>query len=505
MSKKPVLEHLLDFPFIKEGQTPLPYLFVKTQQILPLQEEEGKFLVAVSRSDHLDALTEARLFLQKPVKSVLVDPIVLEEAIQTCYGKKQEGKEPAQEEGSVEVDSGEGYDLLEQSSQNPVVRLLNMIFMEAIGHGVSDIHFEPVEGGLLVRFRIDGILQKRYEPPRALEKALIVRIKVMAKLDIAETRLPQDGRLKLTMGGREVDFRVSTIPTHLGERLVLRLLDKSNILLGLSRINMPDPLLTDFRSLIKSPEGIVLVTGPTGSGKTTTLYSAIRDLNAEECNIMTIEDPVEYKLPLIAQIGVNPKIDLTFSSGLRHILRQDPDVIMVGEIRDVETAEIAIQASLTGHLVFSTLHTNDAPSAITRLLEMGIEPYLLASSVIGVIAQRLVRKICTKCKESYSPEPEYVSLFTNEKTTTFYRGRGCSFCYQTGYRGRCAIYEYMPITPAIKREIMQSSVADAIRAATPFMGLKEHGVCLALAGITTLAEVARVVKVGVKEDMHAPL
>ncbi|MEL7431247.1 MAG: ATPase, T2SS/T4P/T4SS family [Chlamydiota bacterium] len=504
----PLLENLLDFPFIREGITPLPYLFVKTHQILPLKEEKEAFLLATSSPNDLDGLEEVRLLLQKDIQIIVVEKVALEEAIQTCYRQKKEASENRASEEDREEDQEliEGYDLLEQSSQNPVIRLLNVIFMEAIGNGVSDIHFQPTETGLLVRFRIDGILQKRYQPPISLKNPLIVRIKVMAKLDIAETRLPQDGRLKLTMGGREVDFRVSTIPTHLGERVVLRLLDKSNIALGLSKINMPEKILRSFRRLIKSPEGILLVTGPTGSGKTTTLYSAIRELNAEEMNIMTVEDPVEYKLPLIAQIGINPKIHLTFSSGLRHILRQDPDIIMVGEIRDVETAEIAIQASLTGHLVLSTLHTNDAPSAVTRLVEMGIEPYLLSSSIIGVLAQRLVRKICEKCKEPYHPtEEERAFLPLKEGESLFYQGKGCSSCYHTGYLGRCAIYECMLVSPGVKRAIMQRASAEELGKEGLLMSLKEHGTQMALQGITTLAEVIRVVKTSVDGDPDAPL
>ncbi len=403
------IEDLSDFPFIQEKKTLVPYLFAKTEGLIPLQEKEGIIWVATANVENFDALEEIRLLLQKELQTVYAPKSAVEKAIEQCYREKNAAISPPEIATSLpKTASSSGYDLLEHSSENPVVRLLNVIFIEAISSGASDVHFEPVDAGFFVRFRIDGVLQKRYEPAVDMQKPMVVRIKVMANLDIAESRLPQDGRIKLSMGGREVDFRVSTLPTHLGERVVLRLLDKSNVLLGLKKINMPSPILDRFRRDIQSPEGLVLVTGPTGSGKTTTLYSAINELNAGETNIMTIEDPVEYKLTLIAQIGVNPKIELTFSAGFRHILRQDPDVIMIGEIRDVETAEIAIQASLTGHLVFSTLHTNDAPSAITRLVEMGIEPYLLSSSVIGVVAQRLVRKICPKCKEPYDPAKDSV-------------------------------------------------------------------------------------------------
>ena len=303
--------------------------------------------------------------------------------------------------GDAEV---EVYDLLDDTHhQAPIIKLLNLILTEAIQQGASDIHFEPFEDRLRVRYRIDGVLQNRHSPAQEFQAQLMTRIKVMAKLDIAEHRLPQDGRIKLKMGRREIDFRVSTVPVAGGERIVLRILDKGNVILGLDKIGMLPTVFDEFKRLIAMPEGIILVTGPTGSGKTTTLYSAICEMYNEATNIMTIEDPVEYNLNGIAQIGVQPKIRLTFATGLRHILRQDPDIIMIGEIRDAETAEISIQASLTGHLVLSTLHTNDAPSAITRLVDMDVEPYLLSSTLIGILAQRLVRRICPGCETPYHP------------------------------------------------------------------------------------------------------
>jgi general secretion pathway protein E len=320
----------------------------------------------------------------------------------------------------------------------------------------------------------------------------------MAKLDIAEHRLPQDGRIKLKMGRREIDFRVSTVPVSSGERIVLRILDKGNVILGLDTMGMIPSVLDQFKKLINFPEGIVLVTGPTGSGKTTTLYSAICEMYNDEINIMTIEDPVEYNLKGIAQIGVHPKINLDFAKGLRHILRQDPDVIMIGEIRDLETSEIAIQAALTGHLVMSTLHTNDAPSAITRLCDMGIEPYLLSSCVVGIIAQRLVRRLCPECKTVYDPTlDELHSLALEPSQETLYQGMGCSLCYNTGYKGQHGIYELMMINPAIQKQIVKSADSIQMRQIATESGmisLREHGAHLVRKGITTISEVLRVTR-----------
>jgi general secretion pathway protein E len=368
---------------------------------------------------------------------------------------------------------------------------------EAIQQGASDIHFEPSEQGLVIRYRIDGVLQLRHVPPKELQTQLLTRIKVLAKLDIAEQRLPQDGRIKLKIGGREIDFRVSTIPIVYGERVVLRILDKSNIVLGLDRLGMAPEVLEKFNRLIRLSEGIILVTGPTGSGKTTTLYSAINDVNSPEVNIMTIEDPVEYKLQNMAQVGVNPKIHLDFATGLRHILRQDPDVIMIGEIRDKETAEIAIQASLTGHLVLSTLHTNDAPSALTRLVEMGTEAYLLSSTVIGVLAQRLVRTICPHCSESYLPTHLECKELGIDSIQPFYRGRGCDQCFDLGYKGRHGIYELMAMNHAVKQQILKSADAVELREVALHQGmipLRINGAQLVLRGITTSSEVLRVTR-----------
>ena len=483
----------------------IPYAFVKQHVILPIKEEAGSVTVAVSDPLNLQGVEELRMMLGKSIKTVYSPAPELLLAIDACFHREEGAASQLiadMREGARHLEgtgSEDSYDLLDDTEQAPVVKLLNLIIGEAIQQGASDIHFEPFESDMRVRYRIDGVLQNRHSPPREHQAQLLTRIKVLAKLDIAEHRLPQDGRSKLNMGGKEIDFRVSTVPVTNGERIVLRILDKGNVTLGLNQIGMPPELLKKFQRLVHMPEGIILVTGPTGSGKTTTLYSAICDLNAAEVNIMTIEEPVEYKLSGIAQIGVRPKIKLTFAAGLRHILRQDPDVIMIGEIRDAETAEIAIQASLTGHLVLSTLHTNDAPSAVARLVDMKVEPYLLASSVIGVLAQRLVRRICPSCIVSYEPLDKELEELNLSRASLLsgmlQRGSGCLLCYGSGYKGRHAIYELMVINNALKRQISKSADAVELRkiaVETGMTTLHDHGAELVKQGITTVSEVLRV-------------
>ncbi len=482
---------LSSFPFVKNKKSPIPYLFAKEKKVLPLEDKGDKVFVATCFPFDIASLEELQLYFGKPVQFFYASLEILESAIETCFHQKEASfqKPPKEKQKTKE---GEGYDLLEQTSDHPVVRLLNTFLIEAIRQKASDIHFEPQEEGFLVRFRIDGILQIRASPSLEYQDAILTRIKVMAQLDIAERRLPQDGRMKLKMGGREIDFRVSTLPVIYGERIVLRILDKKNLELGLDHIGMREKMVEEVRKLLQVPEGIFLVTGPTGAGKTTTLYSILSEIEASSKNIMTIEDPVEYKLPSIAQISVNTKIDLTFSKGLRHILRQDPDMILVGEIRDPETAKIAVQASLTGHLVFATIHTNDAPSAIPRLVDMGIESYLIASSLVGVLAQRLVRKICPFCKTSYEPckEEKEELLFT--KKGKFYRGEGCEACFFTGYQGRTGIYELMLVNESVKQQMMQSSDSSSLKKVAAFSSLREQGLQKILAGETTSSEVIRV-------------
>jgi general secretion pathway protein E len=499
-----ILKDLLEADFIRLKSPPAPYAFVKKKGILPLEKRGDKVLVAVSNPLDFEAIEELRQILGQDTIEGLASLSSIEEAIEFSYHEEAGASNLMAslhlETSSLEIGDSEGYDLLDHKADSPVIKMLNAIFLEAIQQGASDIHFEPLEQGLGVRYRIDGVLQKRHSPPKEYQSQLITRIKVLSSLDIAEQRLPQDGRIKMRMGGRHIDFRVSTVPCVFGERIVLRILDKSNVLLGLDKIGLRRNLLSSFKKLINLPEGIVLVTGPTGSGKTTTLYSALSQVNSSSVNIMTIEDPVEYKLQGMAQIGVNPKINLHFATGLRHILRQDPDVIMIGEIRDKETAEIAIQASLTGHLVLSTLHTNDAPSALTRLIDMGIEPYLLTSSVVGVLAQRLVRTVCTSCAKPYTPlRQEILDLGLEEKDVNapFYKGEGCEHCFSSGYKGRHGIYELMVVTPSLKQQLLHSADAHALQKVAMNLGmtsLRKEGALLVLEGITSTEEVLRVTR-----------
>lgn len=500
----PIFPDLSTYRLPKDYYKKVSYAFCKKNTVLPIQEDHGAIVVAVSDPLDVQPLEELRLILDREIKAVYSpkDSILL--AINECYNQEHgaasqmiadlSGDGEKGPDGEVEI-----YDLLDDSyHQAPIIKLLNMILTEAIQQGASDIHFEPLETGLRVRYRIDGVLQNRHSPAQDFQAQLLTRIKVMAKLDIAEHRLPQDGRIKLRMGRREIDFRVSTVPVAGGERIVLRILDKGNVILGLDRIGMPQGVFERFKRLIALPEGIILVTGPTGSGKTTTLYSAICDMYNDETNIMTIEDPVEYNLKGIAQIGVHPKIKLDFATGLRHILRQDPDIIMIGEIRDAETAEIAIQASLTGHLVLSTLHTNDAPSAITRLVDMGVEPFLLSSCIVGVMAQRLVRRICPHCKEPHQPnERELTNLGLSLRDLPdghLYHGVGCKHCFGSGYKGRHGLYEFMVINNELRKQIVKSPDAVELRRIgieTGMHTLLNHGAELVRQGITTAAEVLR--------------
>ena len=390
-------------------------------------------------------------------------------------------------------------DLLEDTSDAPIIKLVNLMLSQAVKDRASDIHIEPTQNRVKIRYRVDGILYDKLTPPKHIQSALISRIKIMAKLNIAEKRLPQDGRIEIRIADRNIDIRVSTIPTSFGERVVLRLLDKTNILLKISDLGMAMDRLEIFNRLIRAAHGIFLVTGPTGSGKTTTLYAALSTINTSDINIITIEDPVEYQIEGIGQIQVNPKIELTFARGLRSIVRQDPDVILVGEIRDLETAEIAIQSALTGHLVFSTLHTNDSASAVTRLIDMGIEPFLVTSSVLAILAQRLVRTVCDECKMTYTPDEESLQNIgiTPDMIMgkTIYRGRGCPTCLNTGYKGRTGIFELMSMEDTLSNLILKTSDANAIKHKAIEQGmitLRQDGAQKVIDGITTIEEVFRV-------------
>ncbi|WP_108623699.1 GspE/PulE family protein [Candidatus Similichlamydia epinepheli] len=477
----------------------LPYSFAKKNLILPFKKEGETVWVLAADPNNLDAIEEASWLLSSPIRTEICDPQILSEKINSVYeGRKSRTSELLDhlEENEKKDDEEESLDLLENNESSPIVALLNEILREAIQQGASDIHFDPLEDHLQIRYRIDGLLHMRHQPATEFQAQLITRIKVLAKLDIAERRLPQDGRVKMVYGGREIDFRISTTPVLHGERIVMRILDRQNITLGLDHVGMPDRILSQFRDMLRTPEGIILVTGPTGSGKTTTLYSAISDLVSPKINIMTIEDPVEYKVQGVAQIQVAPKIGFSFSKGLRQILRQDPDVIMVGEIRDIETAIIAVQAALTGHLVVSTLHTNDAPSAIIRLRDMGIEPYLISSSLIGSVGQRLVRKLCS-CKQARPPTHEESTFLSPNVPDYIYEPIGCNSCFQLGYKGRLGLYELMINSPSIRRETTQESDSAVLREKAMkegYLSLYDHGLDMVRAGETTLSEVLRVSK-----------
>ncbi|MBI2354673.1 MAG: type II secretion system ATPase GspE [Deltaproteobacteria bacterium] len=476
----------------------VPLTFARANAVLPLREEEGKVWVAIAGPAGLLALDELRLLFGRPVEAVLVPAAILTDAINHVYaGVSGTAREVLQElEGedlsTVATEFSDPQDLLDLADEAPVIRLLNSILSEAVKERASDIHIEPYERYLMVRFRIDGILYEKLSPPKIIQDALVSRVKIMSGLNIAEKRLPQDGRIRVIVAGRDVDIRVSTIPTFYGERAVLRLLDKKKGVLSLSDIGLGDEGVAVMERMLARTNGIILVTGPTGSGKSTTLYAALNRLNSSEKNIITIEDPIEYQIKGIGQIQVNPRIELTFASGLRSILRQDPDIIMVGEIRDAETAEIAIQASLTGHLVLSTLHTNDAATAVTRLVDMGIEPFMIASSLAAVMAQRLVRVICPHCREEYRPVERYAGVTLPER---LYRGRGCDRCFGLGTLGRTAIYEIMPVDQQLCSMIIRRAHAGEIKEYAVSRGmrtLRDDGLARAAAGITTLEEVLRV-------------
>ncbi|SNB47420.1 type II secretion system ATPase GspE [Geobacter sp. DSM 9736] len=476
----------------------LPLAFARNNLILPLAEEEGRLVVALGDPANLLALDEVKGVFEMPVAPVLVPRQEVLDAINRLYarisGSAQEVVEELQGEdlSTIATELTHPRDLLDLTDEAPVIRLLNSILFQAVKERASDIHIEPFERELEVRFRIDGILYKMLAPPKVVQEALISRVKIMSGLNIAEKRLPQDGRFRVIVAGRDVDIRVSIIPTFFGERVVLRLLDKQKGVISLSDIGLSERDVTVMDRLLARSNGIILVTGPTGSGKTTTLYAALTKLNSPDKNIITIEDPIEYQLKGVGQIQVNAKIDLTFASGLRSILRQDPDIIMVGEIRDVETAEIAMQASLTGHLVLSTLHTNDSATAVTRLIDMGIEPFMVASTLSAVLAQRLVRVICPHCKEEYRPEREYAGI---ELPPLLYRGRGCDRCFGLGSVGRIGIYELLLVDAEVCSMVIKHAPAGTIKEYAISRGmrtLREDGLAKAAAGITTIEEVLRV-------------
>ncbi|UCG79183.1 MAG: type II secretion system ATPase GspE [Nitrospirota bacterium] len=477
----------------------IPLEFCRANLVLPIKLDNGDLVGAVSGRNGIFALKELAIRYSSEPLPLMVGSELLSQAISRLYGQVGSAEEVMQhiageDLSSVATEFERPKDLLELTEEAPIIRLLNALLQQAVKERASDIHIEPYEGELDVRLRVDGILDTIIRPPKIIQDALISRIKIMSNLDIAEKRLPQDGRIGVLVGGKEIDIRVSIVPTVFGERAVLRILDKKQGLLGLSDLGISDEQKQKFEKMLSRPNGIVLVTGPTGSGKTTTLYASLGSIYTVEKNIITVEDPVEYQLKGIGQIQVNPKIGLTFASGLRSILRQDPDVIMVGEIRDAETADIAIHASLTGHLVLSTLHTNDAASAIARLLDMDIEPFLAATSLSCILAQRLVRTICPHCKVEYVPDSGEQKFFS-EIPDKLYRGEGCERCKGSGYAGRTGIFELLIVDDDLRSMVSRKVDTGTIKAEAIKKGMRTlyvDGISKVVSGTTTLSEILRV-------------
>jgi general secretion pathway protein E len=491
----------------------MPINFAKQNKVLPLKIESDQVVLVVSDPLDTASLDHARMLLGRDVlpKVALGSRIV--DAINQVYDRNLNEAEQvvdemeAQDLQSAEASLEEAQDLLDTGDEAPIIRLVNSLLFRAAKERASDIHIEPMERELSVRFRIDGVLMEIIKPPKRYQSSILSRVKIMAQLNIAEKRLPQDGRIRIKLAGRDIDIRVSCIPVTHGERIVMRLLDKNAVLLDLAEIGMNPEILGDVDDIIHRSHGIVLVTGPTGSGKTTTLYGALSRINTPDLNILTVEDPVEYQLKGIGQMAIQPKIGLTFAAGLRSFLRQDPDIIMVGEIRDKETAQIAIEASLTGHLVFSTVHTNDSAGAVTRLVEMGIEPFLVASSLTGVLAQRLVRRVCQECRVKYTPTDEELAklAMTRERFKAMgggdvYRAEGCTACGKNGYRGRTGIYELLLVDDDIRQLVLKNVDSATIKKKAMEKGmlsLLDDGALKIAIGETTIAEVLSVTQ----EDM----
>lgn len=484
----------------------VPAEIAQKHMVIPINRKGNALTVAMADPSNIFAIDDIKFLSGFKVEPVVTAESSIKNAINKHYdsaGMVQDIMRNFEDPGVATVEETEDVadsgDLQKSTEDAPVVKLVNLLLSDAIKKGASDIHVEPYEKSFRVRFRIDGVLYDIMQPPMKLKAAITSRLKIMAQLDIAERRLPQDGRIKIRMGTKEIDFRVSTLPTLFGEKVVLRLLDKSNLELDMSHLGFEPQALQTFEKCILAPYGMVLVTGPTGSGKTTTLYSGLHRLNTTETNIMTAEDPVEFNLPGVNQVQMKPEIGLNFAAALRSFLRQDPDIIMVGEIRDYETAEIAIKAALTGHMVLSTLHTNDAPSTISRLINMGVEPFLVAASTNMIIAQRLARKICSSCKEEISvPRQALIDAgFSPEdlKTMKYYQGKGCMECNDTGYRGRVALYEVMAITDDMKDGILQGAQAGELKELARKNGMKtlrESGLQKIRDGMTSIPEVMRV-------------
>lgn len=486
----------IDFELVKE----LPISFTKKFRLIPIKKENNNLKIAFAPPFDLYALDEVKALFNCPLETYITHNSVVVDSINRVY---EEGREVT---GEIDSDSGisetefqEPKDLIEADDEAPIIRFVNSLLFQAVKEKASDIHIECFEKEVAVRFRKDGMLHNVTDVPKKSQSSIISRVKIMAELDIAEKRKPQDGRIRLKVAGRDVDVRISTVPTSWGESVVMRLLDRSSVILSFEELGLEGKKLQTLESLIKRPHGIVLVTGPTGSGKTTSLYAALQRINSPDKKIITIEDPVEYQLKGINQIQVNNKVNLTFANGLRSVLRQDPDVILVGEIRDRETADISIHASLTGHLVFSTLHTNDSASAITRLIDMDIEPFLVASSISAVVAQRLVRILCNKCKETYVPTEEELNQIglSKDKISVgkIYRARGCDSCLDSGYSGRIAIFEILVIDDEIRNLTLNTTDSATIKRKAVERGLvtlRMDGADKVIKGITSIDELLRV-------------
>lgn len=509
-----VLAQVYEIPFtailsldnVKDGVTTnISRQFLKKCLMVPLIKDAGNSIIAVNDPSDLSYADDIAALLDMDDYTLVLAPRnQILSAINALYDRSGESAQQLvdtmEDNGLTLIDEFERtMDLLDDTSDAPVIRLVNHMISQAVKAGASDIHVEPFQEILKIRYRIDGILYEMFNPPKGLQASLISRIKVMARMNIAEKRVPQDGRAQVRIGDQEIDIRISTVPTSHGERLVMRLLNKSGYFLEFSQFGLSKENYDLINKIIRQNNGIVLVTGPTGSGKTTTLYAALSEINSPDKNIITIEDPVEYNLQGIGQIQVNPKTGITFAKGLRSIVRQDPDIVLIGEIRDLETAEIAIQSALTGHLVFSTLHTNDSAGAVTRLVDLGMEPYLIASSVNSVIAQRLVRVLCSACREQYQLDETHIRVLNagGEKYIgkTAFKPVGCSKCFNTGYSGRQAIFEIMIMTDALKSLVLKTSDANQIKAATVKSGmatLRQDGMAKVISGITSIGEVLRV-------------
>jgi general secretion pathway protein E len=496
--------HEDDLPKVPTVLDVISSRFIRENRIVPLELKGSVLKVLMENPDDRQTIDALGVAISGSVVVYTADSKVIEEYITRFYGQEQQNINRIIEdidEGELEyIDDGQediGH-LKDLASEAPIIKLVNLFISSAVEARASDVHIEPFEDELKVRYRIDGLLHNIESVPKKLQAAIVSRVKIMAKLNIAERRLPQDGRIRLKVGGeREIDLRVSTIPVLYGESVVMRILSKESIVIDLNRLGFDSATLAELNHLITRPHGIVLVTGPTGSGKTTTLYGALDKINSPDKKIITVEDPVEYQLKGVNQIQVKQQIGLDFATALRHIVRQDPDIIMIGEIRDLETAEIAIQSALTGHLVFSTLHTNDAPSAVTRLLDMGVQTFLLSSTVRGILAQRLVRVICPSCKEvdPNAGTAEEIRLLNIPEGTTLYRGRGCERCSFTGYYGRTGLFELFTVDDTIRRLILEKADSNDIRAAARKNGMRtlmDYGAEVVRTGITTLSEILRV-------------